>query len=385
MDYELGSDAGELRQRLRDLIDANLPAGFLGAFSEDPQDLATTQAFCKLLASEGLLALAWPEEYGGGGGSTWQQTVLREEMWAHHEPRGAQYMGINWVGPALMRYGTETQKTKHLAAIAAGEVIWCQGFSEPEAGTDLASLRTRAVPDDGGWLVTGQKIWTSYAQMASWCVLATCTDPDAPSAKRLTLFLVPMDRAGITVRPIRSTLGPHHLNEVFLDSVRVSPDEVLGEVGGGWQVMREALAFERVGIARYARCESLLDRLQTELGADWDKLPETQRTRWARALIDLRVARLLAYRAVSLQDPEDTAAANVAASAARIATTTCDQQVAELLFDVLGPVALDSGPSAALAGAIEDHWRYAQAATVASGTIEVQRMLVARDVLGGRG
>ncbi|MGH3558894.1 MAG: acyl-CoA dehydrogenase family protein, partial [Mycobacterium sp.] len=186
---------------------------------------------------------------------------------------------------------------------------------------------------------------------------------------------------GITVRPIRSMLGPHHLNEVFLDDVEVFADEVLGEVGDGWRVMREALAFERVGIARYARCESLLDRMQTELGGDWDRLPESIRARWVRALIDLRVARLLAYRAVSLQDDPS---AGAAASAARIATTTCDQQVAELLFDALGPSALDSGNSARLHGAVEDHWRYAQAATVASGTIEVQRMLVARDALGDR-
>ncbi|HEU4360048.1 MAG TPA: acyl-CoA dehydrogenase family protein [Mycobacterium sp.] len=382
MDYNLGSDAGGLRQHLRALISANIPEGFLGACTDNPRDLATTQSFCKLLASEGLLALAWPKEHGGGGGSVWQQTVLREEMWAHHEPRGAQYMGVNWVGPAVMRYGTPEQQAQHLSAIAGGEVIWCQGFSEPEAGTDLASLRTRAVPDgpDGNaWRITGQKVWTSYAQMASWCALAACTDPNAPKPNRLTLFLIPMDRPGLTVRPIRSMLGPHHLNEMFLDGVPASTADVLGEVGGGWQVMREALAFERVGIARYARCESLLDRLRTELGDDWDRLPESLRTRWARALVDLRVARLLAYRAVSLLDD---AAAGAAASAARIATTTCDQQVAELLFDVLGPRALDSGFAAPLHGAIEDHWRYAQAATVASGTIEVQRMLVARDVLG---
>jgi alkylation response protein AidB-like acyl-CoA dehydrogenase len=175
-------------------------------------------------------------------------------------------------------------------------------------------------------------------------------------------------------------LGPHHLNEMFLDGVQAFPDDVLGKVGDGWRVMREALAFERVGIARYARCESLLDRMRTELGDDWDALPESIRSRWVRALVDLRVARLLAYRAVSLQDDPS---AGAAASAARIAATTCDQQVAELLFDVLGPVALDSGYSAPLHGAVEDHWRYAQAATVASGTIEVQKMLVAREVLGG--
>ena len=381
MDYDLGEDVGALRMRLRALIRDQVPPGFLGAFTNDPQDLATTQAFCKLLADEGLLTLAWPKEHGGGGGSVWQQTVLREEMWAHHEPRGAQYMGVNWVGPAIMRYGTPAQKQQHLTAISSGEVIWCQGFSEPEAGSDLASMRTRALRDGDGWVVNGQKIWTSYAQMADWCVLATCTDPTAAGGSKHTLFLLPMDRDGITVRPIRSMLGPHHLNEMFFDNVRVSDAEVLGEVGGGWQVIREALAFERVGIARYARCESLLERLRAALGDGWNELPESLRGRWVRALADLRVARLLAYRAVSLQhDP----AAPAAASSARIATTTCDQTVAELLFDVLGAGALDSGPGSALDGAVDDHWRYAQAATVASGTIEVQRMVVARDVLGGR-
>jgi alkylation response protein AidB-like acyl-CoA dehydrogenase len=381
VDYDLGEDAAALRTRLRTLIRDHLPPGFLGAFTNDPQDLATTEAFCKLLAAEGLLTLAWPKEHGGGGGSVWQQTVLREEMWAHHEPRGAQYMGVNWVGPAIMRYGTDAQKARHLAAISAGEVIWCQGFSEPEAGSDLASLRTRALRDGDGWTINGQKIWTSYAQMASWCVLATLTDPTAGNGAKHTLFLLPMDRGGITVRPIKSMLGPHHLNEMFFDNVRVTDAEVLGEVGGGWQVIREALAFERVGIARYARCESLLERVRSELGDDWDLLPESIRSRWVRALADLRVARLLAYRAVSLlNDP----AATAAASSARIATTTCDQKVAELLFDALGGRALDSGADAVLDGAVDDHWRYAQAATVASGTIEVQRMLVARDILGGR-
>ncbi|MET0703638.1 MAG: acyl-CoA dehydrogenase family protein, partial [Mycobacterium sp.] len=179
MNYDLGDDAAALRARLRELIRNHLPPGFLGAFTEDPQDMAATENFCKILAAEGLLTLAWPVEHGGGGGSVWQQTVLREEMWAHHEPRGAQYMGVNWVGPAIMRYGTEAQKAQHLSAISAGDVIWCQGFSEPDAGSDLASLRTRALRDGDEWVINGQKIWTSYAQMASWCVLATCTDPAA--------------------------------------------------------------------------------------------------------------------------------------------------------------------------------------------------------------
>jgi alkylation response protein AidB-like acyl-CoA dehydrogenase len=382
MDYDLGDRAEELRLRLRGLIEEHVPEDFLGAFTDDPEDLALTQRFCKTLAAEGLLALAWPPEYGGGGGSVWEQTVVREEMWAHHEPRGAQYMGLNWVGPALMRHGTTEQRATHLPAIAAGDVIWCQGFSEPEAGSDLASMRTRAVPDGTGWLLHGQKVWTSYAQMAGWCVLAACTSPDDPAATRITLFLVPMDRPGLLVRPIPSMLGPHHLNELFLDDVRVGPADVLGEVGGGWKVIRDALAYERVGIARYARCDALLARVREALGEEWDQLPGGLRTRWVRAMVDVRVARLLAYTAVSAQ--EAGSQDDATASMARIATTQCDQSVAELLMEAAGPEGLEGGRQAFLHGAVDDHWRYAQAATVASGTIEVQRMLVARAALESR-
>jgi alkylation response protein AidB-like acyl-CoA dehydrogenase len=379
MDFDLGDQAAALRTRLRELISAHIAEDYLGAFTSDPADLAVAQRFCRTLADEGLLTIAWPAEYGGGGGSLWDQTVVREEMWAHHEPRGAQYMGLNWVGPAIMAHGSDEQKRQHLPAIAAGEVIWCQGFSEPEAGSDLASLRTRAVPDGDGWRIEGQKIWTSYAGMAQWCVLAARVG-EGQRHEGITMFLVPMDTPGITVRPIRSMLGPHHLNEVFFDDVWAGPDAVLGGVGNGWAVIRKALAHERVGIARYARCERLLSALGRELAPHWDRLPSPLRAQWARALVQVRVARLLAYRTVHAQATGELP--DVLASAARIAVTQCDQAVAEVLAQALEDEALEAGTSAPLHGAVEDHWRYAQAATVASGTIEVQRMIVAKALLG---
>jgi len=386
MDFDFGDSATRLRTRLRTLIAEELPDGFLGAFTDDPADLATTQRFCRLLAEDGLLTLSWPTEYGGAGGDVWAQTVVREEMWAHHEPRGAQYMGLNWVGPAIMAFGSDAQKQQHLPAIARGEVIWCQGFSEPGAGSDLAALTTRAVPDGDGWRIRGQKIWTSYASMAQWCVLAARVGDGTRHARSggsrhegVTMFLVPMDAPGIEVVPIASMLGPHHLNEVFFDDVRVDGDAVLGEVGDGWAVIRRALAHERVGIARYARCERLLSALRQDLG----DIPAAFAARWARALIHLRVARLLAYRCLFAQDAGEDF--DALASAARIAVTTCDQEVADLLADVLAETSLEAGGAAPIDGAAEDHWRYAQAATVASGTIEVQRMIVAKDVLAHTG
>jgi alkylation response protein AidB-like acyl-CoA dehydrogenase len=313
--------------------------------------------------------------------------VVREEMWAHHEPRGAQYMGVNWVGPTIMRHGTAEQQGLHLPAIARGEVIWCQGFSEPDAGSDLASLRTAARPvpegEGGGWRVYGQKIWTSYALMAQWCFLLARTSAGQKKQQGLTIFLVPMSRPGIEVRPIATMLGPHHLNEVFFDGVRVTDADVLGQVDQGWSLVQEVLAFERVGIARYARCERLLLAAPRVLGDEWEALPPELRGRWARMLTHCRRARLLAYRVISLQGagtvtPGDTAAY-------RIAVTRLDQESAEVLMDILGLATLAGPEGAWFRGEVEDHLRYSQASTVASGSIEMQRILLSRALLSPAG
>jgi alkylation response protein AidB-like acyl-CoA dehydrogenase len=382
----MGKRAADLRRELRELITAQIPPDYLGAFTDDPADLATAQRFCRTLAERNLLCLAWPQEFGGGGASVWEQTVVREEMWAHHEPRGAQYMGVNWVGPVLMRHGTEAQQRTHLPPIAAGEVIWCQGFSEPEAGSDLASLRTFARRDGDGWLISGQKIWTSYATMAQWCFLLARTSrvgTDGAQRKQqgLTIFLVPMDDPAITVRPIRTMLGPHHLNEVFFDDLRVTDADVLGTVGEGWSIVADVMAFERVGIARYARCERLLAAAPTVLGDRWDDLPADLRGRWIRMLTHCRRARLLAYRVVALQDSGQVTPADAAAY--RIAVTTLDQTSAEVLADLAAEVRHTDERAAWFLGEVEDHWRYSQASTVSSGSIEMQRILLSRSMLRG--
>jgi alkylation response protein AidB-like acyl-CoA dehydrogenase len=386
VDFDMGKRAADLRRELRELIAAQIPPDYLGAFTDDPADLATAQRFCRTLAERNLLCLAWPQEFGGGGASVWEQTVVREEMWAHHEPRGAQYMGVNWVGPVLMRHGTEAQQRTHLPPIAAGEVIWCQGFSEPEAGSDLASLRTFARRDGDGWLISGQKIWTSYATMAQWCFLLARTSrvgTDGAQRKQqgLTIFLVPMDDPAITVRPIRTMLGPHHLNEVFFDDLRVTDADVLGTVGEGWSIVADVMAFERVGIARYARCERLLAAAPTVLGDRWDDLPADLRGRWIRMLTHCRRARLLAYRVVALQDSGQVTPADAAAY--RIAVTTLDQTSAEVLADLAAEVRHTDERAAWFLGEVEDHWRYSQASTVSSGSIEMQRILLSRSMIRG--
>ena len=401
----MGPKADELRHQLRDLVKANVPERYLGAFTDNPDDLEIAQRFCRLLAEQELLCLSWPEEFGGGGATVWEQTVVREEMWAHHEPRGAQYMGVNWVGPIIMRHGTGEQQRRHLPPIARGEVIWCQGFSEPDAGSDLASLQTAARPDGDGWRITGQKVWTSYATMAQWCFLLARTSRGEKKQQGITVFLVPMDAPGIEVRPIPCMLGPHHLNEVFLDDVWVTEADVLGEVDQGWKVVQEVLAFERVGIARYARVERLLQWAPAALGDAWDTLPDELRSRWSRMLVHARRARLLAYRVIATQQtgqvrPGDTAAY-------RIAVTRLDQESAEVLMDIAAELPPDDQEAERVAGtnqptrgdsvgddqlpsratgstfrrAVEDHHRYSVSATVASGSIEMQRILLARALL----
>jgi alkylation response protein AidB-like acyl-CoA dehydrogenase len=378
------SDAATaLRGELRQLVADQLPPNFLGAFTDDPADLDVTQNFCRLLAERGLLCLAWPPEYGGGGASLWEQTVVREEMWAHHEPRGAQYMGVNWVGPTIMRHGTPEQKRRHLPAIARGEVIWCQGFSEPNAGSDLASLRTAARRDGDVWRITGQKIWTSYATMAQWCFLLARTSRGEKKQHGITVFLVPMSSPGIEVRPIRSILGPHHLNEVFFDDLQVTEADVLGRVDEGWQVAQEVLAFERVGIARYARCERLLLAAPAALGEEWDELPAELRARWARMLMHCRRARLLAYRVIAHQGEGRVRPGEAAPY--RIAVTRLDQDSAEVLMEIVGHASVRGEAAERFRQEVEDHWRYSRASTVASGSIEMQRILLARSMLpGGR-
>jgi alkylation response protein AidB-like acyl-CoA dehydrogenase len=383
VDFEMGRQADALRTELRELVKEHVPEHYLGAFTDDPADLEVAQAFCRLLAERDLLCLSWPKEFGGGGASVWEQTVVREEMWAHHEPRGAQYMGVNWVGPIIMRHGTEEQQRKHLPPIAGGEVIWCQGFSEPEAGSDLASLRTtarRAEDGSAGWLVSGQKIWTSYATMAQWCFLLARTSKGEKKQQGLTIFLVSMDDPAIQVRPIRCMMGPHHLNEVFFDNLRVTEADVLGTVDAGWSIVQDVMAFERVGIARYARCERLLAAAPAVLGERWAELPAELRGRWIRMLTHCRRARLMAYRIVELQSSGRIQPGDAAAY--RIAVTKLDQDSAEVLMDIAAEVPPEAPRAKWFLGEVEDHWKYSQASTVSSGSIEMQRILLSRALMG---
>jgi alkylation response protein AidB-like acyl-CoA dehydrogenase len=380
--YEDPEPSHALRKRLRGLMAEHLPEGWLGPFTNNPADFEVSNRFCEVLASEGLLVPDWPVEYGGQDLDLASSVVIREEMWAHFEPRGGQYYGPNWVGPSISDYGTPEQKALHLPLIAAGKAWWCQGFSEPDAGSDLANLKTRAVPDGDGFRISGQKTWTSWALWAKWCYLLARIEGGGDDSSRragITVFLLPMDREGITVRGLDGIPGPHHLNEVFFDDVWADRSEVLGELGNGWQVIRDALSNERVGIARYARD----DRLLAKALADDEIRAALPASRWVTARVRNRMARLMCRRALWFQ--RDGGSHNFIVSAARMITTRANLLVADTLAEAVGDRFFDDRYSAdpALDGAVEFFWRYMQAGTIASGTTEMLQRELSRAMFAG--
>jgi alkylation response protein AidB-like acyl-CoA dehydrogenase len=352
-------------------------------FVDDPRAMPFTRAFCRKLAARGWLTMAWPREHGGQEAGPWKQAILREEMWAHDEPRGPQYMNLNYIGPCLMRFGTDAQKARFLPPMAAGDVIWTQGFSEPGAGSDLAAVATRAEPRADGFLLNGQKLWSSYADApADWCFLLARTERTARRHAGLSVLLVDMRSPGITVRPIASMAGPHELNEIFLDDVPVPRDALLGRAGQGWEIVTAGLAFERVGIARYARAGRVLELLVAHVrkaGLAGD--PDVR-----RKLADLRVryeaARLLSYRAISVQ--AEGKVPTVEASIARLHNTQLEQLVGHVGLEILGLGGLltADAPDAPLAGLVHRQWARNVPTTIAAGTLEVQKNIIARRGLG---
>src|SRR5215211_4702117 len=242
MDFDFAPEEETFRSELRAFLDDELPTWWKTVFVDDARAMPFTREFCRKLAERGWLTLSWPKEHGGADGSVWQQAVVREEMWAAGEPRGPQYMNLNYIGPLIMRFGTPEQQARHLPRMAAGDVLWCQGFSEPEAGSDLASLKTRADDHGDHYVVNGQKIWSSYADApADYGLLLARTDREAPKHAGISVFLLDMTTAGITIRPIATMAGPHEFNEVHFADVVVPHVNLLGEPNRGWDVITAGL------------------------------------------------------------------------------------------------------------------------------------------------
>jgi alkylation response protein AidB-like acyl-CoA dehydrogenase len=386
MDLDWTDDEAAFRAALRASIDANLRPGWRLEHRDmpEPDDIAAVKAFCAALGDDGFLTPQWPHEHGGRDASPWEQVIVSEEMVRRGEPRGGQYMNVNWIGPALMAHGTPEQQARHLPPIARGEVNWCQGFSEPDAGSDLASLRTRAVRDGDTYVVNGQKIWTSYAHAADWCFLLVRTDPDAPKREGITILLVPMDSPGIEVREVVNPFARHLVHEVHFTDVVVPVSARLGDEHQGWAIVRSVLANERIGMARHTHAERVLDAAFEEAraqGLDADPGDPGAAADPGRAeALGLayawcEAARALNYVAVAerIRDPHGP---RPLAAVSRAITGPMEREVAWACQEVLGDQALTAGSAA--------HRQVVNGTTtmIAAGAYEVQLDLIARLCLG---
>jgi alkylation response protein AidB-like acyl-CoA dehydrogenase len=373
---EFGWTAAELdfREQLRTFIADTVPREWATLIPGEHVATDFTRGFSRALADRGMFASHWPSEYGGSDASPWQFIISGEELWAAGEPRGSQYMNVNWIGPAIFTSGTPEQKEGHLKRIASGDVTWCQGFSEADAGTDLAALSTSAVRDGDGYVISGEKIWTSYAQDAGYCFVLTRTDPRSAGSAGISIFLVPTSAPGFRAEVIPSVLGIHEYNRLTFDNVRVPESARLGAENEGWSVIRGALAHERIGAPRYARAALVAERIAAQANENgwWER--DGFGIRLAAARAACAAARVLVYQAIDARakgHPED-----LAVSLARVAIVRCERVVAELALDLWGEESL-------LVGSVgHGQIKTSMIAGLGGGSAEVQLNQIARLLLG---
>jgi alkylation response protein AidB-like acyl-CoA dehydrogenase len=376
LDWTYPPEAEAFRAEVRAWLDANVPDDLRGVHLMDidrPGVFERLRAWNATLADAGYAALAWPAEYGGRDAGPIEQVVMAEELSRADAPTTLNPIGLSNIAPAILGYGTDEQKQRFLRPMLRADHIWCQGFSEPDAGSDLAGLRTAAVRDGDDFVVRGQKVWTTLAHHADWCELLVRTDPDAPKHKGISCLLVDMTLPGVEVRPLITITGEHEFNEIFFDDVRVPADALLGPLNEGWRVAMTTLTNERAGVAiLHLALRRKIGRLLAaarERGADRDPV---LRKRLARLYLEGEYLKLLADRAIS-------AAANdrppgPEASLTKLVWADVHQHVAAVAADALGPEALS--------GEWGKEQLHVRGLTLAGGTTQVNKNVVAQRVLG---
>ncbi len=375
MDFAWDDAQLAFRESLTGFLAAHLPQDWEAFSQAGPASAALTEyarGFCGALAGEGLLFPHWPTEAGGKGLGPWEQQSLAEVMWAAGEPRGGQYMNVNWIGPTLLRYGSTAQQARYLPPITEGKALWCQGFSEPGSGSDLASLRTSAVREGDTYRVNGQKIWTSYAGLADTCFLLTRTSED--KKRGITILLVPMDTPGITVRQIPSLIGAGDIHEVFFDDVIVPAGQRLGEEGQAWEIVGFSLTNERLGIPRFHLARAALDRGVAMLQARDAFAREAVRIEAARCAGLCEAARNASYAII--QTRVEGGKVGSEASSARYATVMAERAVCEFVAEFLPEALAGASPYLMM------HHQRGIVAGIAAGAAEIQLNIIASDVLG---
>jgi len=373
VDLTLSDTEEAFRDELRAWLEANHPGE---PPAGDEEGWAFRVEWQRQLHAAGWAGVSWPKEYGGRGASPVEQAIFSAEMVRADAPSPANVLGLAMGGPTVIAHGTDEQKDRYVAPILSADEIWCQGFSEPESGSDLASLKTKAVKSNGEWVVTGQKVWTTFAHHAKWCMLVARTDQDAPKHKGLTYFLMDMEQDAVQVRPLVQITGEPEFNELFIEEARIPDENVVGGVGNGWMVAITTLMHERSGIAFAAQGQIKRDlaqlvELAREHGVDEDPV---MRQRLAQLYIESESLRINAYRGLTQiikhgqPGPEG--------SLTKWQWSDLNQSLTETSADIRGPEAPLK----------DSDWTYrflrARANSIEGGTTEILRNIIAERVLG---
>jgi alkylation response protein AidB-like acyl-CoA dehydrogenase len=386
VDLTLSPSEEAFRDELRGWLEENHPG-------EPPEDeheaFEFSRRWQRKLHEGGWAGVSWPKEYGGRGATLIEQAIFYTEMVRANAPRTANIIGLAMGGPVVITHGTEDQKQRYLEPLLSAEEIWCQGFSEPEAGSDLASLKTRGVKRNGEWVVTGQKVWTTLAHVAKWCMLVARTDPDAPKHQGLTYFLMDMEQDGVEVKPLRQITGEAEFNEIFMEEARIPEENVVGGVGNGWAVAITTLMNERAGLAFAAQAALEVHmRRAIELAGSMSRNGSTLiddpvfRDRLAQLYIESEIFRLTNYRGLTkimkagVPGPEG--------SLGKWHWAEINQGLMELAMEIEGPYSqLMPGSGYEIAGG---EWQYqylrTRANSIEGGTTEILKNIVAERVLG---
>jgi alkylation response protein AidB-like acyl-CoA dehydrogenase len=378
-----------IRDEVRDFLAANqpspeeIPDGF-------EQRFEFLRGWQQQLHEAGLVGLTWPERFGGRGATLMEQIVASQEMALAGAPELVGYVGIEVLGPSLIAHGSEAQKERYVDRILSGEEIWCQGFSEPEAGSDLASLRTRAVEEGDHFVLSGQKTWTSYAQLARWCAVLARTDAEAPPHRGISYLIVDLRSPGVEVRPLVQVTGDAEFGEVFFDDVVVPRENLLGELNQGWSIAMHTLAHERgpYAMTRQVVLRVMLDRLiaaAAEVQREGRAAIECAeiRTELGRAHVAVEVLKHQCYRSVGQSLAQGQPGFESSVDKLLLART--EQRVTAVALDLLGPYATlgeDALGTEVDIGAAQHDYLYGRAGSVYGGTAQIQRNIVAERILG---
>jgi alkylation response protein AidB-like acyl-CoA dehydrogenase len=387
MDWKFTPEEEAFREELRGFLSANLPTDWndasftLPASSEERNTLA--DKISQSLADRQWLAMAWPKEYGGLDAPHMQQMIFNEET-SYRAMPGDGGQGVQWVGPAIMLHGSEEQKQQYLPRITSAQDIWCTLYSEPGAGSDLASLQTSAVRDGDEFVINGQKIWTSGGREANMGWLAARTNPTAPKHRGISTFAVPMDTDGITVQPLTNMAGEQNFNEVYFDNVRIPAENLVGTEDRGWYQVASALDFERSGVQAYSGGKRNVERLVDIVKQDPGLIADRQQTRYELAdrWLELEVGFNIAYRIPWMQS--EGMVPNAEASVSKLYGSELSQRIAGTGIKMLGLAGglAPGSANAPLGGALSASYLNSVSSTIAAGTSEVQRNIIAQRGLG---